>query len=323
MVVMSGGHAGLHSSWPLLAAAPDRCWRAGPAHRSGAGAGPASAVGRWSSRHAGPGRRAAGTSATAGRAPAATVAAAGPGARRHCRVRAGPRPCRCPSYWAHPGRAAAFPAAELAWMAVSPGRAGRRWPPAPPRWCAGSNSRRGSCAMRPGWAAWPAPSWPSSSAARLAGCDRRAGPRNLFQARRRSTSAGLAVMAIALAAGLAGRPGTRRRRTACGGAVPRRRQLTRARCRLDPPPGAALRGRRWRPWPPPGRPGSNWSPAACCRARRILGPARRGVLGAGPPLVFAPLGRRVSGTFYSRARRREVGYTIAWPPGHRPGAGCR
>ena len=27
-----------------------------------------------------------------------------------------------------------------------------------------------------------------------------------------------------------------------------------------------------------------------------------------------------SGRFYSQARRREVGYTIAWPPGHGPGS---
>lgn len=40
---------------------------------------------------------------------------------------------------------------------------------------------------------------------------------------------------------------------------------------------------------------------------------------AGPPLVFFAPGPSVSGSFYSRARRREVGYTIAWPPGHRPG----
>ena len=40
---------------------------------------------------------------------------------------------------------------------------------------------------------------------------------------------------------------------------------------------------------------------------------------AGPPLVFSAPGPSVSGSFYSRARRREVGYTIAWPPGHRPG----
>ena len=39
----------------------------------------------------------------------------------------------------------------------------------------------------------------------------------------------------------------------------------------------------------------------------------------GPPLVFATPGASVSGTFYSRARRRPVGYTVAWPPGHRPG----
>ena len=37
------------------------------------------------------------------------------------------------------------------------------------------------------------------------------------------------------------------------------------------------------------------------------------------PLAFAPPGPSVDGTFYSAARRRTVGYTIAYPPGHRPG----
>jgi enterochelin esterase-like enzyme len=34
---------------------------------------------------------------------------------------------------------------------------------------------------------------------------------------------------------------------------------------------------------------------------------------------YAPPGPSLSGTFYSRARNRAVGYTIAYPPGHRPG----
>jgi enterochelin esterase-like enzyme len=38
-----------------------------------------------------------------------------------------------------------------------------------------------------------------------------------------------------------------------------------------------------------------------------------------PPLTFAPPGPSVDGTFYSAARRRTVGYTIAYPPGHRRG----
>jgi pimeloyl-ACP methyl ester carboxylesterase len=38
-----------------------------------------------------------------------------------------------------------------------------------------------------------------------------------------------------------------------------------------------------------------------------------------PPLVFAPTGPSFSGSFYSAARRQVVGYTIAYPPGHRPG----
>jgi enterochelin esterase-like enzyme len=40
---------------------------------------------------------------------------------------------------------------------------------------------------------------------------------------------------------------------------------------------------------------------------------------ASAPLVFSALGPSESGSFYSRARRRQVGYTIAWPPGHQPG----
>src|SRR5258706_8380008 len=39
-----------------------------------------------------------------------------------------------------------------------------------------------------------------------------------------------------------------------------------------------------------------------------------------PPLIFSAPGPSVSGTFYSRARRRDVGYTIAYPPGTRPGS---
>lgn len=40
---------------------------------------------------------------------------------------------------------------------------------------------------------------------------------------------------------------------------------------------------------------------------------------SGPPLNFAPAGPSVDGTFYSAARGRVVGYTIGYPPGHRPG----
>jgi predicted esterase len=38
-----------------------------------------------------------------------------------------------------------------------------------------------------------------------------------------------------------------------------------------------------------------------------------------PPLTFAQLGPSYSKQFYSHARNREVGYTIAYPPGHKPG----
>ena len=40
---------------------------------------------------------------------------------------------------------------------------------------------------------------------------------------------------------------------------------------------------------------------------------------AAPPLRFRSPGPTRSGTFFSRARHRPVGYTIAWPPGHAPG----
>ncbi len=39
-----------------------------------------------------------------------------------------------------------------------------------------------------------------------------------------------------------------------------------------------------------------------------------------PSLTFSTLGRSVSGTFFSRARDRSVGYTIAFPPGHSEGS---
>ena len=42
---------------------------------------------------------------------------------------------------------------------------------------------------------------------------------------------------------------------------------------------------------------------------------------AAPDLAsYAPPGPQVSGTFYSRARNQTVGYTIGYPPRHRPGA---
>ena len=39
------------------------------------------------------------------------------------------------------------------------------------------------------------------------------------------------------------------------------------------------------------------------------------------PFDFATIGPVFSGTFYSRYRRRDVGYTLAFPPGHAPGSG--
>lgn len=41
---------------------------------------------------------------------------------------------------------------------------------------------------------------------------------------------------------------------------------------------------------------------------------------AGAPMVFSPVGPSSSGSFFSHARRRTVGYTLAYPPGHGPGS---
>ena len=38
-----------------------------------------------------------------------------------------------------------------------------------------------------------------------------------------------------------------------------------------------------------------------------------------PPPTIGPLGPATSGSFFSQARQRSVGYTIAYPPGHGPG----
>ncbi len=40
---------------------------------------------------------------------------------------------------------------------------------------------------------------------------------------------------------------------------------------------------------------------------------------AGPAPTFSAPGLQLSGSFYSQARRRTVGYTLAYPPGHGPG----
>ncbi|MGH3577481.1 MAG: hypothetical protein ACRDU0_07990, partial [Mycobacterium sp.] len=40
----------------------------------------------------------------------------------------------------------------------------------------------------------------------------------------------------------------------------------------------------------------------------------------GSPRSFSALGPTLTGTFFSEARRRTIGYTIAYPPGHGPGS---
>jgi hypothetical protein len=67
------------------------------------------------------------------------------------------------SFWAHPAALAAFPPAELAWMALSP-LAVACVVAGGPRRSGGPSSRRASCTSRPGSAPRPASPWPSSSA---------------------------------------------------------------------------------------------------------------------------------------------------------------
>jgi predicted peptidase len=56
----------------------------------------------------------------------------------------------------------------------------------------------------------------------------------------------------------------------------------------------------------PGKQALNWIDGACTVPM--------------PPVSFSRPGPSLSGTFYSRARNRRVGYTIAYPPGHQHGA---
>ena len=93
------------------------------------------------------------------------------------------------------------------------------------------------------------------------------------------------------------------------------------------PNGPGSRWSRRRVLTPPPRPGRG---PGLCRGWRRAG--LRGVLPGrslledptaparpAPPLDFALPGPSADGTFYSVARRRTVGYTIAYPPGHRRG----
>lgn len=54
--------------------------------------------------------------------------------------------------------------------------------------------------------------------------------------------------------------------------------------------------------------------------QQVLDQLDGGCSAAGSPLQYAESGPSQSGFFYSRARRRRVGYTMAWPPGHEPGS---
>ena len=70
----------------------------------------------------------------------------------------------------------------------------------------------------------------------------------------------------------------------------------------------------------PGPPDSNSSTAASCLARASSTSLTAPVLFPAADLAgYATPGPQHSGTFYSAARRTSVGYTIAYPPGHRQG----
>ena len=54
--------------------------------------------------------------------------------------------------------------------------------------------------------------------------------------------------------------------------------------------------------------------------KRALDELAGGCSVSAPPLTFAPAGPSHSGQFFSARRKRTVGYTIAYPPGHAPGS---
>ena len=122
--------------------------------------------------------------------------------------------------------------------------------------------------------------------------------------------AGLAVMALALGGRVPGRPSGPARPgmtpNGPGSRWTRRRVLTLG---LAPVGGPGLRrGRRRRAGLPRRAAG-----------RTLLEELDGACSVPAPPLDFAPPGPSADGTFYSAARRRTVGYTIAYPPGHRRG----
>ena len=187
------------------------------------------------------------------------------------------------------------------------------WPARPPR-SAGLSSRRPCCASRAGSPARPASRWPSSSVRAAPGWPARTTPPGSPFRPGAIDVAGLAVMALALgvtcqAAGLPAMPGM----TPNG---PGSRLVPQARADLWPRPGRGpgLRSR--------GR-GAELVSRGVLPGRTLLQELDGTCSVPAPSLDFSPPGPSVDGTFYSAARRRTVGYTIAYPPGHRRGTSCR
>ena len=237
------------------------------------------------------------------------------------------------SYWAHPAALAGFPAGEVAWMVVSPialaaalvgiAKLVRRLELSPRLL---RYQRRLTYAATVAMAAF-------FTGAGLWVFDGGPGPRNLFHVGAIDV-VDLVAMAVALAmttqavrrVGVGARrlsPAETRRQTRTHSPHDLGR-LQRAGpadpAPVDPATGADRRSRR-RGRARPGRRGraSSWSPTASCPGKQELDQLDGACSVAGPSTRFADGGRSISGSFSSRARRRRVGYTIAWPPGAAPG----
>ena len=260
-------------------------------------------------------RRRPAISATAGRAPAATAACV-PGRAR--RVRVGHVAVGLAPTGRTPARSPCSRPPELAWMAVSPVALAAavlaaatlvRRAELPPRLLA-FETRLGiaACAVMAVFL----------GGLRLLGRDRRPAKPLPRRPDRRRRDRGHGAGARAGAAGGASGPVPPRSR----GTLTPDGPHFRSHCPERPP--ASLHPRRSRLGG--GRRGGGRRRRRTGLPRRAAGQGRCSTRLDGACSVtvpdrtsYAAPGPSVSGTFYSAARRRTVGYTIAYPPGHRPG----